>query len=95
MNSVISEETICPVCEAERQLYTIRKRETHKIRGIDITVYATVKVCAEGHEFDTYDDGQATCVALYIIYEHLTGKNIERFTYDQYVVKPRAIKEAG
>jgi len=88
-------ETICPLCEAERQIYTIRKRETHKIRGTDITVYATVKVCSEGHEFDTYDDGQATCVALYIMYEHLTGKNIKRFTYDQYVIQPRAIKEAG
>ena len=81
-------DNICPECEDERQIYTIRKRETLTVRGVPITVYATVKVCARGHEFDTYEDGQAACVARYLAYENLTGKNIRRFTYDQYVVYP-------
>ncbi len=79
-------DTICPECEDERQIYTIRKRMTLTVRGVDITVYGIRHVCSRGHEFEDYDDGQARFIALYLVYENLTGKNIEGCTYDQYVV---------
>ena len=79
-------DNICPECEAKRQIYTIRKRESVRVRGVPVRAYATVKVCSRGHEFETYEDGQATIVAVYIMYEHITGRNIERFTRDQYVL---------